>query len=71
MGGVALQADAGRIAETARAAFDDLDTVSALALLRRLESDASLPAGARFETFAFADRILGLDLARDIGRPVG
>ena len=60
-----------RIAETARAAFDDLDTVSALALLRRLESDASLPAGARFETFAFADRILGLDLARDIGRPVG
>jgi len=60
-----------RIAEVAHAAFDGLDTVSALALLRRLESDASVPPGAKFETFAYADRILGVDLARDIGRARG
>lgn len=56
------------IAETARAAFDDLDTVAALALLRGLASDADVPVGARFETFLYADRILGLHLPRDIGR---
>ena len=56
------------IAETARAAFDNLDTVAALALLRGLASDADVPVGARFETFLYADRILGLDLPRDIGR---
>jgi len=27
-----------------------------------------VPAGAKFEAFVYADRILGLDLARDIGR---
>jgi hypothetical protein len=57
-----------QIAETARAAFDDLDTVSALGLLRGLADDDSVPAGARFETFLYADRILSLDLPRDIGR---
>ena len=56
------------IAETAGAAFSDLDTVSALAMLRRLAADASVPAGAKFEAFVYADRILGLDLAREIGR---
>lgn len=56
------------IAEAARAAFSGLDTVSALALLRGLPPDASLPAGAKFETFVYADRILGLDLAREVGR---
>ena len=56
------------IAEAAGAAFSDLDTVSALAMLRGLAADASVPAGAKFETFAYGDRILGLDLARDIGR---
>jgi hypothetical protein len=55
------------IADAASAAFNDLDTVSALALLRGLAPDASVPAGAKFETFVYADRILGLDLARDIG----
>lgn len=55
----------GRIA----AAFDDdLDTPAALAVLRELAADAAVPAGARFETFADADRLFGLDLARDIGR---
>jgi hypothetical protein len=55
------------IADAASAAFNDLDTVSALALLHGLAPDASVPAGAKFETFVYADRILGLDLARDIG----
>jgi hypothetical protein len=57
-----------QIAEQAWQAFASLDTASALALLRELAADASVPAGAKFETFAYADRILGLDLARDIGR---
>jgi hypothetical protein len=55
-------------AEAVRAAFSDLDTVSVLTMLRGLAADASVPAGAKFETFVYADRILGLDLARDIGR---
>jgi len=55
----------GRIA----AAFDDdLDTPAALAVLRELADDASVPPGARFETFADADRLFGLDLVRDVGR---
>jgi hypothetical protein len=56
------------IADAARSAFDRLDTVSVLALLRGLPPDASMPAGAKFETFVYADRILGLDLAREVGR---
>jgi hypothetical protein len=58
-------------AQTFRAAFDDLDTVSALALLRRLELDDGVSAGAKFEAFLYADRILGLGLPREIGRPRG
>jgi hypothetical protein len=56
------------IAEAARAAFSDLDTAAALALLRGLAPDASVPTGAKFEAFVYADRILGLDLAREVGR---
>jgi hypothetical protein len=56
------------IAETAGAAFSELDTVSVLTMLRGLATDDSVPAGAKFETFVYADRILGLDLAREIGR---
>ncbi len=59
------------IADRLKAAFDDLDTPAALALLRSLEPDDDVPAGARFETFAYADRILGVDLVRDIGRAGG
>ena len=47
---------------------DDLDTPAALRVLRALEKDSEIPPGAKFETFAYADRLLGLDLARDIGR---
>jgi cysteinyl-tRNA synthetase len=74
----------GRVAEWARspskpisaeyvrdfaAAFDDdLDTPAALRVLRSLEKDSEIAPGAKFETFAHADHLLGLDLARDIGR---
>jgi hypothetical protein len=58
----------GRIAEGVQAASADLDTVSLLALLHDLTVDDSTPEGARFETFLYADRILGLDLPGDIGR---
>jgi hypothetical protein len=50
-------------------AFDDLNTPTALQLLASLATQADVPDGARFETFAFADRVLGLELAREIGRP--
>jgi hypothetical protein len=55
------------IAGTVQAAFADLDTVSLLGLLRGLAPDASVPAGTKFETFVYADRVLGLDLPRSIG----
>jgi hypothetical protein len=59
------------MAETIRDAFSDLDTTSLLALLHDLAHGADMPAGAKFETFLYADRVLGLDLARDIGRVRG
>jgi len=50
------------------AAFDeDLNTAAALATLHRMDSDHRVPAGAKFETFAFTDRVLGLELVREIG----
>ncbi|MGW3729374.1 hypothetical protein [Streptomyces sp. F001] len=48
---------------------DDLDVPSVLRVLRRVETDPDLPEGARFETYAYTDRLLGLDLARDLGSP--
>ena len=51
------------------AALDaDLDTPSALRSLTGLAGDQEIPDGARFEAFAYLDRFLGLDLARDVGR---
>src|SRR4051795_1944970 len=47
---------------------DDLDTPTALVVLGELDKDADVPPGAKFETFAWADRLFGLDLARDVGR---
>ena len=47
---------------------DDLDTPSALTALRELAADEELADGSRFEAFAYLDRFLGLDLARDVGR---
>ncbi len=49
---------------------DDLDTPRALQAMRRLEKDEAVPPGAKFETFAWADELLGLDLARLVGQPV-
>jgi cysteinyl-tRNA synthetase len=54
----------------ARAAVDDdLDTATALQVMRRVEKDGAIPAGSKFETFVYFDRLFGLDLARDVGRP--
>jgi cysteinyl-tRNA synthetase len=48
---------------------DDLDTPAALRALRELAADQKIAAGSKFETFASADRVLGLDLVRLVGRP--
>ena len=48
---------------------DDLNTVAALTLLHQVETGQDMHTGAKFETFAFADRVLGLELVREIGRP--
>jgi len=50
------------------AVSDDLDMPRALQVLREVEKDASLADGSRLEFFLHADRVLGLDLAIDIGR---
>ncbi|MFI5686974.1 hypothetical protein [Streptomyces sp. NPDC051636] len=47
---------------------DDLDVPGVLRVLRWVEAAPGLPDGARFETYAYADRLLGLDLVRDLGR---
>ncbi|HVA60516.1 MAG TPA: hypothetical protein VNG13_08260 [Mycobacteriales bacterium] len=55
----------------ARAALDhDLDTRRVVETLRRSESDAAAPDGAKFETFAYLDRVLGLELVRTSGAPL-
>ena len=56
------------VSDFAAAFDDDLDTPAALRVLRSLEKDSEIAPGAKFETFAHADHLLGLDLARDIGR---
>jgi cysteinyl-tRNA synthetase len=59
-----------RYTDAVTAAFDnDLDTPAGLRALRALERDESVPPGARFEAFAHLDQLLGLDLARDVGKP--
>jgi hypothetical protein len=45
----------------------DLDTGTAVEVLRG-SLDLGLPPGCLFETWAWADRLLGLDLAADVGR---
>ena len=58
-----------QVTDQVTAAFDDdLDTPAALRVLRRLEQDPQIPPGSKFESFAHADQLLGLDLARDVGR---
>ncbi|EPJ35742.1 hypothetical protein STAFG_7210 [Streptomyces afghaniensis 772] len=48
---------------------DDLDVPRVLDVLRGVENEPDLPDGARFETYAYADRLLGLELTRDLGAP--
>ncbi|MFH8803246.1 hypothetical protein ACH4F6_27205 [Streptomyces sp. NPDC017936] len=49
---------------------DDLDVPEVLRVLRSVEqAGPELPDGARFETYAYADRLLALDLTRDLGAP--
>ncbi len=61
--------DAAAHEEVLGAFDDDLDSPRAVQVLRRLEKDPAVADGAKFETFAWADRLLGLDLARSVGRP--
>ncbi len=56
------------VQEIGNAFSDDLDTPRAITLLREIEKDADLSPGAKFEVFAHVDRLLGLDLARMVGR---
>ncbi|MGW7819663.1 hypothetical protein ACWGLF_16270 [Streptomyces puniciscabiei] len=46
---------------------DDLGLPGVLEVLRAVEGAPDLPDGARFETYVYADRLLALDLARDLG----
>jgi hypothetical protein len=59
---------ADAVAAVAAALDDGLDTPRALALLRDLETDAAVAAGARLEAFLTLDRLLGLDLALGLVR---
>ncbi|MEU6537240.1 hypothetical protein [Streptomyces sp. NPDC047000] len=52
-----------------RAWEDDLDVPAVLEILETVAEHPDLPDGARFETYAYADRLLGLDLTRDLGSP--
>ncbi|MEU7055864.1 hypothetical protein [Streptomyces sp. NPDC046197] len=52
-----------------RAWEDDLNVPAVLRVLEWTETRPDLPDGARFETYVYADRLLGLDLTRDLGAP--
>ena len=41
---------------------------AALVTLRALAASPHVPPGAKFETFAHLDQLLGLDLASQVGR---
>ncbi|MGW1892769.1 hypothetical protein ACWCP6_21400 [Streptomyces sp. NPDC002004] len=67
------RAPSGPVPDTFRrhaedALADDLDTPGVLDVLRDVEAAPDVTAGAKFETFALLDRILALDLAREVGR---
>ncbi|MFB7586392.1 hypothetical protein [Streptomyces sp. NPDC056169] len=46
---------------------EDLGVPAVLDGLVTVATRPDVPAGAKFETFAFLDRVLGLDLAREVG----
>ncbi|MBU3064444.1 hypothetical protein KO481_23280 [Nocardia sp. NEAU-G5] len=47
---------------------DDLDLAAVRSVLEELEDSAGIEPGAKFETFAYLDRVLAVDLVRDLGR---
>ncbi|MFJ1617551.1 hypothetical protein ACIODT_30300 [Streptomyces sp. NPDC088251] len=53
--------------ESHAALVDDLDVAAVLDLLADVAERSDVPSGAKFETFAHLDRVLGLDLVRDVG----
>jgi cysteinyl-tRNA synthetase len=59
---------AERIQSAGQAFSDDLDTPRAVAILREIERDPAISPGSKFEAFAHLDRLVGLDLARLVGR---
>ncbi len=56
-----------RHVEAAATAFGELDTASGLEVLRGVEADNQVPPGSKFETFAYLDRVVGVDITRDLG----
>lgn len=46
---------------------DDLDVARALTMMAELEDDESIEPGAKFEAFTYLDRVLAVDLSRDLG----
>jgi cysteinyl-tRNA synthetase len=61
-------ADTATVDAVRHAFEDDLDTPRAITALRGFER-SEVPDGVKFETFALLDRLLGLDLVREVGRP--
>lgn len=59
---------APHLKEAAGALDDDLDVPAALRALDALAAEPTVPPGSKFETFAHLDRVLALDLAREVGR---
>lgn len=59
---------AGHVSDFLGALDGDLDTPAALRTLAAIAADREVPDGAKFEAFAYLDRFLGLDLAREVGR---
>jgi hypothetical protein len=51
-----------------RTAFDGADTAAVVTLLHTVAADEAMAPGAKFESFLYADRVLGLDLPSAIGR---
>jgi hypothetical protein len=48
---------------------DNLAVPGMLDALHQLEREPDMPDGSKFETAAHLDRVLGLDLTREVGRP--
>lgn len=47
---------------------DNLNVADVVAMMTQLEEDDSIEPGAKFEAFSYLDRILAVDLSRDLGR---